>query len=225
MATTKIKTATKVVKKPIAPPVGVVQPPAPVGTMPVNPYDDALKKYYAGGTMTPNELAMLGFPATPATQPTTSPTPTTLPAVNVPVGTSANANQILDYQNAIANADEAFGKAGIVNNLQVRQATAAGDLATRAAERNIYNAQQGALNQLAQRGISGSPGLKVAAERAAIVAPTATKLQAINTMKENVSAANLLLAEEAAKRQKAINDANAMLTKVTNLSNQIGGKP
>lgn len=181
---------------------------------------------YPQTTTTPQTVDTSTLPSPTVTTTDTTGTTTTQPTTaTVPVGTSANANQLMDYTNAIAAADAALGKAGIVNTLQLRKAQAAGDLATRTAERDIYYAKQNALNQLAQRGISGSPGLKVAAERAAIVAPTTQRLQAINTMKESQSAANLLLAEETARRQQAIQDANTALTKVTNLTNQLGGRP
>jgi len=223
---------TTVSKPSIATP-GVVQMPM-IGQIdatkltPQQKYDLAVKKYYsgAGNTLTVEEVALLNNPPTANVQPTTTATTTTQPTTaTVPVGTSANANQLMDYTTAIADANAALAKAGVVNTLQVRKATAAGDMAIRGAERNIYYAQQNALNQLAQRGITGSPGLRTAAERAAIVAPSANKLQAINTMKENVTAANMLLAEEQAAAQKKNENAIATLTRATNISNQLGGKP
>lgn len=204
------------------------QAPQVVEMTPQQKYERALYKYnnQMASDLTQEEVALLNNPPTANVQPTTTATTTTQPTTaTVPVGTSANANQLMDYTTAIADANAALAKAGVVNTLQVRKATAAGDMAIRGAERNIYYAQQNALNQLAQRGITGSPGLRTAAERAAIVAPSANKLQAINTMKENVTAANMLLAEEQAAAQKKNENAIATLTRATNISNQLGGKP
>ena len=222
---------TSVSKPSIATP-GVVQMPM-IGQIdatqltPQQKYERALYKYnnQMASDLTQEEVSLLNNPPTTNVQPTTTTTTTQPTTATVPVGTSANANQLMDYTTAIADANAALAKAGVVNTLQVRKATAAGDMAVRGAERNIYYAQQNALNQLAQRGITGSPGLRTAAERAAIVAPSATKLQAINTMKENVTAANMLLAEEQAAAQKKNENAIATLTRATNISNQLGGKP
>ena len=199
----------------------------------------ALRKLQSGQALTYAEKVALGLATQPATAGTQTPPATdgtsTPPATDgtstppetkteVPVGTNANANDLLTYFNAINAANAALGKAGIANTLAVREATAAGDVGIRGAGREMYQAGQAALGSLGERGLLGGGGIGYAAVRAAQVAPLEKKLQAISTMARQVSAADTLLAEEQAKQQQAILDAGTNLTKVTNTYNKLGGK-
>lgn len=190
----------------------------------------ALRKLQSGQALTYAEKVALGLATQPATAGTQTPPATdgtsTPPETKteVPVGTNANANDLLTYFNAINAANAALGKAGIANTLAVREATAAGDVGIRGAGREMYQAGQAALGSLGERGLLGGGGIGYAAVRAAQVAPLEKKLQAISTMARQVSAADTLLAEEQAKQQQAILDAGTNLTKVTNTYNKLGGK-
>ena len=187
-----------------------------------------------------------GFPGsgialpTPAGTPTPTPTPTAtgieyvkdpvtgkniLDPLGRPIAVAPGGNlaDIQAYLGAIARSGSNLGQAGIANTFAVRRATTAGEQAQRKASREMYSSRQMALNALAQRGITGAPGLSVAAQRSAQAAPLANKLEALRTMQDTVDSANILLAQEQEKKRQADEAALSDLTRASLIENKLKG--
>jgi len=176
--------------------------------------------------------------AVPAFSGTTPPTPTATEYVKdpvtgknildplgrpIPVAPGGNLSDIQTYLNALSQAGSNLQQAGIANTFAVRKATTAGESAARKASREMYSNRQMALNALAQRGITGAPGLSVAAQRSAQAAPLASKLEALRTMQDTVDSANILLAQEQERKRQAEATALSDLTRASLIENKLKG--
>ena len=141
----------------------------------------------------------------------------------IAVAPGGNLADIQAYLGALSRAGSNLQQAGIANAFAVRRATTAGEQAQRKASREMYSSRQMALNALAQRGITGAPGLSVAAQRSAQAAPLATKLEALRTMQDTVDSANILLAQEQEKKRQAEESALSDLTRASLIENKLKG--
>ena len=141
----------------------------------------------------------------------------------IAVAPGGNLADIQAYLGAVSRAGSNLQQAGIANALAVRRATTAGEQAQRKASREMYSSRQMALNALAQRGITGAPGLSVAAQRSAQAAPLANKLEALRTMQDTVDSANILLAQEQEKKRQAEESAQSDLIRASLIENKLKG--
>ena len=201
--------------------------PMPVGVAPTGPAD-ILPGFPGSGIELPGKVET----------PPPAPTPTVVEYVKdpvtgknildplgrpIPVAPGGNLSDIQTYLNALAQAGSNLQQAGIANTFAVRKATTAGEQAQRKASREMYSSRQMALNALAQRGITGAPGLSVAAQRSAQAAPLANKLEALRTMQDTVDSANILLAQEQERKRQAETSALSDLTRASLIENKLKG--
>ena len=182
--------------------------------------------------VTPSTSTEVAVPTTPTTPTTPSTTQFVMDPITgkplldplgrqIPVGPGGNLADIQDYLTRLARSNAALQQAGIANTLAVRRATTEGEVASRKASRQMYANRQLALNALAQRGITGAPGLKEAAMRSAQATPLASKLEAIRSMQDRIDSANILLAQEQQKKQQEEQAALSDLTRAALISNQL----
>lgn len=141
--------------------------------------------------------------------------------IKVKMGGGANA--YYDYLAGVKKSRTNLEAAGAANKLAIERAAAAGEFATGKAEKELYSSQQRALNELSRRGLSGAPGLTRAAKRAYGAAPLSQRLEAIRKMQGDITAANLLLAQQKSAEQAAEEQRQFDLTKATGIANQLGG--
>jgi hypothetical protein len=141
--------------------------------------------------------------------------------IKVKMGGGADA--YYDYLAGVKKSRTNLEAAGAANKLAIERAAAAGEFATGKAEKELYSSQQRALNELSRRGLSGAPGLTRAAKRAYGAAPLSQRLEAIRKMQGDITAANLLLAQQKSAEQAAEEQRQFDLTKATGIANQLGG--
>lgn len=91
----------------------------------------------------------------------------------------------------------------------------------RKAGRDLYAAQLKSLASLGARGISGAPGLSVAARRAAGAEPEYRRQGLISERDRQVSALNRALTKQLADYEEQLRLENAKLTRATTLANQL----
>jgi hypothetical protein len=93
----------------------------------------------------------------------------------------------------------------------------------RKAGREIYNQQVKAQASLGARGISGAPGLSVAARRAAMAAPATQRTSLISERDRQLAALERTLTTQLSAYEEEIRRNQEQLTRATTLANQLTG--
>ena len=93
----------------------------------------------------------------------------------------------------------------------------------RKAGRDIYNQGVKAQASLGARGISGAPGISVAARRAAMAAPAAQRTSLLNERNRQLAALERTLATQLSSYEEEIRRNQEQLTRATTLANQLTG--
>jgi hypothetical protein len=93
----------------------------------------------------------------------------------------------------------------------------------RKAGRDIYNQGVKAQASLGARGISGAPGISVAARRAAMAAPAAQRTSLITDRNRQLAALERTLATQLSSYEEEIRRNQEQLTRATTLANQLTG--
>jgi len=93
----------------------------------------------------------------------------------------------------------------------------------RKAGREIYNQQVKAQASLGARGISGAPGLSVAARRAAMAAPATQRTSLISERDRQLAALERTLTSQLSAYEEEIRRNQEQLTRATTLANQLTG--
>lgn len=93
----------------------------------------------------------------------------------------------------------------------------------RKAGRDIYNQGVKAQASLGARGISGAPGISVAARRAAMSAPAAQRTSLLNERNRQLAALERTLATQLSSYEEEIRRNQEQLTRATTLANQLTG--
>jgi hypothetical protein len=93
----------------------------------------------------------------------------------------------------------------------------------RKAGREMYNQQVKAQASLGARGISGAPGLSVAARRAAMAAPAMQRTSLISDRNRQLAALERTLTSQLSSYEEEIRRNQEQLTRATALANQLTG--
>jgi hypothetical protein len=180
-------------------------------------------------TINPAEVPTVQNPIT--TPPPTGPAPTiqvpSIPATTSPTAVSPTmggslADQIA-YMSAIRRATAGKAAAEVAAQQQRADIGKQYEPQIRKAGREMYNQQIKALAALGARGISGAPGLSVAARRAAMAAPAMQYTGLINERQRQLGALERTLATQLADYEETLRASNEQLTRATTLANQLTG--
>lgn len=113
-----------------------------------------------------------------------------------PAPVSIDPSFLLDYADALQKANTLRGRSGLTRDLTISKAASMKELNVAKADRDLYNAKLKALASLAQRGIYGSTGLKVAAQDAAGYQPLQQRSEALRQFSEQTNLASRLFEQE-----------------------------
>ena len=187
-------------------------------------------------TTTPISLPTLTNPLAPTTpagqavtvegggtlqNPLATTTPSTTPPVTAAMGGSLE-DQI-NYQSAIRRLTAQLQRTKESAGQQAGETRAASESQIRKAGRDLYNAQVKSLASLAARGISGAPGLSVAAQRAGAAEPEFRRQTLISDRDRQLSALNRTLTTQLGDYEEELRKNQEQLTRATTLANQLTG--
>jgi hypothetical protein len=129
----------------------------------------------------------------------------------------------MNYQSAIRKLTAAQQRAEIQARQQRGEIGTQYESQIRRAGREMYNQQIKALASLGARGISGAPGLSVAARRAAMAEPAAQRTSLINERSRQLGALERALANQLGDYEEELRRNQEQLTRATTLANQLTG--
>ena len=187
-------------------------------------------------TTTPISLPTLTNPLAPTTSagqavtvegggtlqnPLATTTPSTIPPVTAAMGGSLE-DQI-NYQSAIRRLTAQLQRAQESAGQQAGEVRAVSESQIRKAGRDLYNAQVKSLASLAARGISGAPGLSVAAQRAGAAEPEFRRQTLISDRDRQLSALNRTLTTQLGDYEEELRKNQEQLTRATTLANKLTG--
>lgn len=138
-----------------------------------------------------------------------------------PAPVSIDPSFLLDYADKLIKANTLKGRSGPTRDLTISKAASMKELNVAQADRNLYNAKLKALASLAQRGIYGSTGLKVAAQDAAGYQPLQQRQEALNKFSEQSLLAGSLFEQEQTEAKEIEKQAEAALLKARDLASKL----
>jgi hypothetical protein len=211
----------------------------------------ALRKLQSGQTLTNDERLALGLsPLQSATTAVATAAPITVPTLQNPLAPAEPTTTIPTLTNPLAPVEtkptvvptmggsledqDKYRQAIRVYTAKLEQArTGTGQQAgeTRAqyetqirkAGRDMYNSQIKALASLAARGITGAPGLSVAARRAGQEEPAYRRSNLVLDRDRQLSALQRTLAQQTTDYEEELRKNQEQLTRATTISNQLTG--
>jgi len=148
-------------------------------------------------------------------------TPTTTPPVTPAMGGSLEDQ--MNYQAAIERLTRQLALSKENAGLQAGETRAQSESQIRKAGRDLYNAQVKSLASLAARGISGAPGLSVAAQRAGAAEPEFRRQGLVADRERQLSALNRTLSQQLLDYESELRRNQQQLTRATTLANQLTG--
>lgn len=168
----------------------------------------------------------------PITQPATT-ISTTAPVISVPPISTApvtttptmggSVEDQINYQSAIRRLTKQLGLSKEAANQQSAELRAQYESQIRKAMRERYFSQAKAIASLGARGISGAPGLSIAARRAGGAEADYKRLTLIGDRNRQLSALQRTLTQQLADYEEELRRNQEQLTRATQLSNQLTG--
>lgn len=197
------------IRPPVTAPVTTTAPAStPTLTNPLATTTTAQAPTVAGGGTLQNPLAG------------TTPTTTTTPVAPAMGGTPEDQT---NYRAAIERLTAQLALSKENAGLQAADTRAQYESQIRKAGRDLYNAQVKSLASLAARGISGAPGLSVAARRAGSAEPDYRREGLIADRERQLSALNRTLSQQLLDYESELRRNQQQLTRATTLANQLTG--
>ena len=172
-------------------------------------------------TTTPAEQAVTVEGGGTLQNPLATTTPSTTPPVTAAMGGSLE-DQI-NYQSAIRRLTAQLQRTKESAGQQAAETRAASESQIRKAGRDLYSAQVKSLASLAARGISGAPGLSVAAQRAGAAEPEFRRQTLISDRDRQLSALNRTLTTQLGDYEEELRKNQEQLTRATTLANKLTG--
>jgi hypothetical protein len=208
------------VSNPIVAPTTTTTGTTPVVTVPTLP---------AVPVAAPVDVPVISNPIVP--QQPTAPVPViqvpNIPALTQPTTVTPQMGGSLEdqinYQSAIRRLTAARQRAEIQAKQQRGEVGVQYESQIRKAGREMWNQQQKALASLGARGISGAPGLSVAAQRAGMAAPAIQYQGLINERQRQLNALERTLTTQLADYEEELRRNQEQLTRATTLANQLTG--
>lgn len=153
--------------------------------------------------------------------PDTTTTPSPAPSTAAPAPVSIDPSFLLDYADKLIKANTLKGRSGPTRDLTISKAASMKELNVAQADKNLYNARLKALASLAERGIYGSTGLKVAAQDAAGYQPLQQRQEALNKFSEQSLLAGSLFEQEQTEAKEIEKQAEVALLKARDLASKL----
>jgi len=219
---------------PPAPPAGPGPAPAPGGGSPLESFRQAeaaaLSPAYVpppAPVITAPTPTVIVPPDAPTIPTPTSSIPTQFPGSvgtsTVTAKTSMSPDELLAYQNTVAENELTYGNQQSDVLRQAREAQALADTSRREGQRTSYYGEQNALGELGQRGIAFGPGLNAAARRAAAVQGQKASAAADLALQNKQNALTRMLSDYSTDYQRKQNAAAAGAVKTNALVNKLTG--
>lgn len=142
-------------------------------------------------------------------------------STTAPAPVSVDPSFLLAYADSLIKANTLKGRSGPTRDLTISKAASMKELNVAQADRDLYNAKLKALASLADRGIYGSSGLGVAAQRAAGLEPQQRREEALNKFSEQTNLATRLFEQEQLEAKDIENQAEAALLKARDLASRL----
>jgi hypothetical protein len=142
-------------------------------------------------------------------------------STTAPAPVSVDPSFLLAYADSLIKANTLKGRSGPTRDLTISKAASMKELNVAQADRDLYNAKLKALASLADRGIYGSSGLGVAAQRAAGLEPQQRREEALNKFSEQSLLATRLFEQEQLEAKDIENQAEAALLKARDLASRL----
>jgi hypothetical protein len=172
-----------------------------------------------GGTAATTSGTPSNYTGLPETTPNTSGIGYQAPTI--PMG-GATEDQI-NYLSALRRLATQDQAARLQSQQQRSEIATAYEPQIRRAGREMYNQQVKAQASLGARGISGAPGLSVAARRAAMAAPAMQRTSLISDRNRQLAALERTLTSQLSTYEEEIRRNQEQLTRATTLANQLTG--
>jgi len=117
-------------------------------------------------------------------------------STTAPAPVSIDPSFLLAYADALQKANTLRGRSALTRDLTIEKSAAMKEKNVAQADKDLYNARLKALASLAERGIYGRTGLKVAAQQAAGYQPIEQRSEALRQFSEQTNLASRLFEQE-----------------------------
>ena len=138
-----------------------------------------------------------------------------------PAPVSIDPSFLLDYANQLIKANTLRGRGEATKNLTIAKSASTKEYNVAQADKDLYNAKLKALASLANRGLYGNTGLKVAAQQAAGYEPLQKRSQALNLYAEQENLAKRLFEQELLEAKDIEDQAGIAKTKAEELASRL----